>query len=67
MAEEAKPWLAAGGTGSQPGCWVLRLSDLLRGDAANGEMVVKRVIFSGILLIVLGIIVAWLYRDTVKT
>jgi hypothetical protein len=30
-------------------------------------MVAKQVIFSGILLIVLGIIVAWLYRDTVKT
>ena len=67
---EAKPWMAqgvrygiaAGLLGVLP-----RLSDLLRGDAANGEMVAKQVIFSGILLIVLGIIVAWLYRDTVKT
>ena len=61
-------WRRACDTGSQPGCWgAPRLSDLLRGDAANGEMVAKQVIFSGILLIVLGIIVAWLYRDTVKT
>ncbi|MBA2547420.1 MAG: hypothetical protein H0V16_03040 [Burkholderiaceae bacterium] len=29
-----------------------------------GVMVVKQIIFSGILIVVLGIIVAWLYRDT---
>ena len=66
---EAKPWMAQGvryGIAAGVAGCAPRLSDLLRGEPLPGEMVVKQVIFSGILLIVLGIIVAWLYRDTVQ-
>jgi hypothetical protein len=67
---EAKPWMAqgvrygiaAGLLGVLPGYLIYYAVMPL-----TGEMVAKQIIFSGILLIVLGIIVAWLYRDTVKT
>ena len=67
---EAKPWMAqgvrygiaAGLLGVLPGYLIYYAVMPL-----TGEMVAKQVIFSGILLIVLGIIVAWLYRDTLKT
>ena len=70
FGREAKPWLAQGVRygiaaallGVIPGYLIYYAVQPL-----PGEMVVKQVIFSGILLIVLGIIVAWLYRDTVKT
>jgi hypothetical protein len=29
-----------------------------------GEVVIKQIIFDGILMVVLGMIVAWLYRGT---
>ena len=33
----------------------------------TGELVTKQIIFSSILLIVLGLLVAWLYREPVTT
>ncbi len=67
--KEAKPWLAQGVRygiaaallGVIPGYLIYYAVQPL-----PGEMVVKQVIFSGILLIVLGIIVAWLYRERRK-
>jgi len=29
-----------------------------------GEVVVKQIVFDGVLMVILGIIAAWLYRDT---
>jgi hypothetical protein len=29
-----------------------------------GEVVIKQIIFDGVLMVILGTIVAWLYRDT---
>ncbi len=64
---EAKPWLAQG---MRYGVAVALLS-VIPGyliyyavQPLPGTMVVKQIIFSGILFVVLGIIVAWLYRDT---
>jgi hypothetical protein len=31
-----------------------------------GEVVIKQILFDGVLMVILGTIVAWLYRDTVK-
>ena len=66
--KEAKPWLAQG---ARYGIAVALLS-LIPGyliyyvvQPLPGALVLKQIIFSGILMIVLGIIVAWLYRDTV--
>ncbi len=66
---EAKPWLAQG---LRYGIAVALLS-VVPGyliyyavQPLPGAMVGKQVIFSGILVVVLGIIVAWLYRDTTK-
>lgn len=64
---EAKPWLAQGVCygvavallGVIPGYLIYYAVQPL-----PGVMVVKQIIFSGILIVVLGIIVAWLYRDT---
>ena len=63
---EAKPWLAQG---VRYGIAVALLSAIpgyliyYAVQPLPGEMVVKQIIFSGILVVVLGIIVAWLYRD----
>ena len=63
---EAKPWLAQG---VRYGIAVALLSAIpgyliyYAVQPLPGEMVVKQIIFSGILIIVLGIIVAWLYRE----
>ncbi len=64
---EAKPWLARGVRygvavallGVIPGYLIYYAVQPLL-----GLMVVKQIIFSGVLIVVLGIIVAWLYRDT---
>jgi len=63
---EAKPWMAQG---VRFGIAVALLS-VVPGyliyyavQPLPGTMVVKQIIFSGILIIILGIIVAWLYRD----
>ncbi|MGZ9060080.1 MAG: hypothetical protein ACXW14_12645 [Burkholderiaceae bacterium] len=63
---EAKPWLAQG---VRYGIAVALLS-VVPGyliyyavQPLPGAMVLKQIIFSGILVIILGIIVAWLYRD----
>jgi len=63
---EAKPWMAQG---ARYGLAVALLS-VIPGyliyyavQPLPGVMVVKQIIFSGILVVVLGIIVAWLYRD----
>jgi hypothetical protein len=64
---EAKPWLAQGVRygvavallGVIPGYLIYYAVQPL-----PGVMVVKQIIFSGVLIVVLGIIVAWLYRDT---
>ena len=66
---EAKPWLAQG---VRYGIAVALLGVVpsyliyYAVQPLPGALVVKQVVFSGILLVVLGIIVAWLYRDTVK-
>ena len=31
-----------------------------------GGVVIKQIVFDGVLMVILGMIVAWLYRDTVK-
>ena len=67
---EPKPWLAQGVRygiavallGVIPGYLIYYAVQPL-----PGEMVVKQIIFSGILIVVLGIIVAWLYRDPATT
>jgi len=64
---EGKPWMAQGVRfglavallGVIPGYLIYYAVQPL-----PGVMVVKQIIFSGILIVVLGIIVAWLYRDT---
>jgi hypothetical protein len=69
FGREAKPWVAQGVRygvavallGVVPGYLIYYAVQPL-----SGELVVKQIIFSGILMIVLGIIVAWLYRDAVK-
>lgn len=63
---EAKPWVAQGVRygvavallGVVPGYLIYYAVQPL-----PGELVVKQIIFSGILVVVLGIIVAWLYRE----
>ena len=32
-----------------------------------GEVVIKQIVFDGVLMVILGTIVAWLYRDTAAT
>lgn len=66
---EARPWL---GQGARYGFAVAVLS-LIPGyliyyavQPLTGELVSKQIIFSTILLVVLGMIVAWLYRDEVR-
>lgn len=67
---EAKPWLAQGVRygvavallGVIPGFLIYYAVQPL-----PGALVLKQVIFSGILGIVLGVIVAWLYRDSATT
>ena len=64
---EAKPWMAQG---ARYGIAVALLGVIpsyliyYAVQPLPGVMVVKQIIFSGILIVVLGIIVAWLYRDT---
>ncbi len=67
---EAKPWLAQG---VRYGIAVALLSAVpgyliyYAVQPLPGAMVLKQIIFSSILIVVLGIIVAWLYRDTTTT
>ena len=67
---EAKPWLAQGVRygvavallGVIPGYLIYYAVQPL-----PGTLVLKQIIFSGTLIVLLGIIVAWLYRDPVTT
>ncbi|MGH6612346.1 MAG: hypothetical protein ACRECQ_19035 [Burkholderiaceae bacterium] len=64
--KEARPWL---GQGARYGLavallsWVPTYLIYYAVQPLPGTMVVKQVIFSTILIVVLGVIVAWLYRE----
>jgi len=67
---EAKPWVAQG---ARYGAAVALLA-MVPGyliyyvvQPLTGELVTKQIIFSSILMIVLGIIVAWFYRQSART
>jgi hypothetical protein len=67
---EAKPWLAQG---VRFGIAIALLTIVptyliyFVVQPMPGNLVVKQIVFDGALVIVLGAIVAWLYRDTVRT
>ena len=67
---EAKPWMAQG---VRFGIAVALLTIVptymiyFVVQPMPGEVVIKQIIFDGILMVVLGMIVAWLYRGTVAT
>src|ERR1700731_3771798 len=66
---EAKPWMAQG---VRFGVAVALLTTVPNYmiyfvvQPMPGDVVVKQVIFDGALVVILGMIVAWLYRDTPK-
>ena len=66
---EAKPWMAQG---VRFGVAVALLAIVpiyiiyFVVQPMPGDVVVKQIIFDGILVVILGTIVAWLYRDTAK-
>jgi hypothetical protein len=63
---EAKPWMAQG---ARFGIAVALLTTVptymiyFVVQPMPGEVVIKQIVFDGILMVVLGMIVAWLYRD----
>jgi hypothetical protein len=66
---EAKPWMAQG---VRFGVVVALLTIVpsymiyFVVQPMPGEVVIKQIVFDGVLMVILGIIVAWLYRDTAK-
>src|SRR6202165_2398037 len=66
---EAKPWLAQG---VRFGVVVALLTVVptymiyFVVQPMPGEVVIKQILFDGVLMVILGTIVAWLYRDTTK-
>ena len=66
---EAKPWLAQG---VRFGVAVALLTIVpsymiyFVVQPMPGEVVIKQILFDGVLMVILGMIVAWLYRDTAK-
>jgi hypothetical protein len=66
---EAKPWLAQG---VRFGVAVALLTIVptymiyFVVQPMPGEVVIKQIAFDGVLMVILGMIVAWLYRDTAK-
>jgi hypothetical protein len=64
---EAKPWM---GQGVRFGVAVALLTTVptymiyFVVQPMPGEVVVKQIVFDGVLMVILGIIAAWLYRDT---
>jgi len=67
---EAKPWMAQG---LRFGVVVALLTIVpsymiyFVVQPMPGEVVIKQIVFDGVLMVILGIIVAWLYRDAGKT
>ena len=67
---EAKPWMAQG---VRFGVAVALLTTVPNYmiyfvvQPMPGDVVIKQIIFDGVLLVILGMIVAWLYRDTPKS
>jgi hypothetical protein len=63
---EAKPWLAQG---VRFGVAVALLTTVptyviyFVVQPMPGEVVIKQIVYDGVLMVILGIIVAWLYRD----
>jgi hypothetical protein len=66
---EAKPWMAQG---VRFGVVVALLTIVptymiyFVVQPMPGEVVIKQILFDGVLMVILGAIVAWLYRDTAK-
>ena len=66
---EAKPWMAQG---LRFGVVVALLTIVpsymiyFVVQPMPGEVVIKQIVFDGVLMVILGMIVAWLYRDTAK-
>jgi hypothetical protein len=66
---EAKPWMAQG---VRFGVVVALLTVVptymiyFVVQPMPGEVVIKQILFDGVLMVILGTIVAWLYRDTAK-
>jgi hypothetical protein len=66
---EAKPWMAQG---MRFGVVVALLTIVptymiyFVVQPMPGEVVIKQILFDGVLMVILGMIVAWLYRDTAK-
>jgi hypothetical protein len=66
---EAKPWMAQG---VRFGVAVALLTSVPTYmiyyvvQPMTGEVVIKQIVFDSVLLVILGTIVAWLYRDTAK-
>jgi hypothetical protein len=66
---EAKPWMAQG---VRFGVVVALLTIVpsymiyFVVQPMPGEVVIKQIVFDGVLMVILGTIVAWLYRDTAK-
>ena len=67
---EAKPWMAQG---VRFGAAVALLTTVptymiyFVVQPMPGDVVIKQIVFDGILMVILGVIVAWLYRDTATT
>jgi hypothetical protein len=51
---EAKPWMAQG----------VRFGVAVSLQPMPGNVVIKQMVFDGILMVILGMVAAWLYRDT---
>jgi hypothetical protein len=67
---EAKPWLAQGlrfGVAVALLTIVPNYMIYFVVQPMPADVVIKQIVFDGVLLVILGAIVAWLYRDTAKT
>ena len=70
FGREAKPWLAQGVRYGIAVALLAAIPGYLIYYAVQplpGAMVVKQAIFSSVLMVVLGIIVAWFYREPAAT
>jgi hypothetical protein len=67
---EAKPWMAQGlrfGVAIALLTIVPTYMIYFVVQPMPGDLVIKQIVFDGVLMVILGTIVAWLYRDTATT
>ena len=67
---EAKPWVAQGVRFGIAVALLMAVPNYMIYFVVQpmpGDMVIKQIVYDGVLMVVLGVIVAWVYRDTATT